>query len=124
MTTDKTYNKLIDKLDIVEKTRITDGKFLQVLINLDKANAESAIDLINKVGLNQAMKIANQVEPFIIPKIMDRIDEDIKHSVELEDYHKSFDNKPLIAYYNAIRDKMERFKKEVLKIAKENNFSL
>jgi len=52
---------IIGKLDANIRTRIEDGKFLQVLINLCPENADKAIELINKYGINKAMHISKLI---------------------------------------------------------------
>jgi len=53
------YDKLVNRLNAIEKTRIDDAKFLQIMINLAPDVADKAIEIINKHGLNKALAMVS-----------------------------------------------------------------
>ena len=56
------YNRLVDKMNIMNQTMITDSKFLQVMINMDSDLANKAVNLINKYGINKALEISKTMQ--------------------------------------------------------------
>ena len=93
------YNKLVDRLNAIDKVRITDSKFLQVMINLAPEIADQAIKLINKYGLNKAMKAAKDYNPNILnEKEIDRIKEIARIYLELKSLLPNYENEYLEAY--------------------------